>query len=44
MAGRNLVNFDRVSKAHGERPLLEDVSLGVGEGERIAVVGRNGAG
>lgn len=44
MAGRNLVNFDRVSKAYGERPLLSDVSLGVGEGERIAVVGRNGAG
>ena len=44
MAARNLVNFDRVSKAYGERPLLSDVSLGVGEGERIAVVGRNGAG
>ena len=44
MAGRNLVNFDRVSKSYGERPLLDDVSLGVGEAERIAVVGRNGAG
>jgi ATP-binding cassette subfamily F protein uup len=44
MAARNLVNFDRVSKAYGERRLLSDVSLGVGEGERIAVVGRNGAG
>ena len=44
MAGRNLVNFDRVSKSYGERALLADVSLGVGEGERIAVVGRNGAG
>ena len=44
MAARNLVNFDRVSKSYGERPLLDDVSLGVGEGERIAVVGRNGAG
>lgn len=44
MASRNLVNFDGVSKAYGEKPLLNDVSLGVGEGERIAVVGRNGAG
>ena len=44
MAARNLVNFYRVSKAFGERRLLSDVSLGVGEGERIAVVGRNGAG
>ena len=33
-----------MSKSFGERPLLADVSLGVGEGERIAVVGRNGAG
>jgi ABC transport system ATP-binding/permease protein len=44
VAGRNLVNFDRVSKSYGERPLLDEISLGVGEAERIAVVGRNGAG
>jgi len=44
MAPRNLVNFDAVTKAYGDKPLLHDVSLGVGEGERIAVVGRNGAG
>jgi ABC transport system ATP-binding/permease protein len=40
----NLVNLERVSKAYGVRPLLTDVSLGVGEGERIGVVGRNGDG
>ena len=44
VAARNLVNFDGLSKSYGDRPLLADVSLGVGEGERIAVVGRNGAG
>ena len=43
MAGRNLVNFDRVSKAYGERPLLDDVSLGVGEGERCGSVGSHPA-
>ncbi|TYL45369.1 ABC-F family ATP-binding cassette domain-containing protein [Nocardioides sp. BGMRC 2183] len=40
----NLVNLERVSKAFGVRPLLTDVSLGVGVGERIGIVGRNGDG
>jgi ATP-binding cassette subfamily F protein uup len=40
----NLVNLERVAKAYGIRPLLRDVSLGVGEGQRIGVVGRNGDG
>jgi ATP-binding cassette subfamily F protein uup len=42
--GTNLLNLERVSKAYGVRPLLTDVSLGVGAGERIGVVGRNGDG
>ncbi|WP_121253618.1 ABC-F family ATP-binding cassette domain-containing protein [Nocardioides ferulae] len=40
----NLINLERVSKAYGVRPLLDDVSLGIGEGERIGIVGRNGDG
>lgn len=44
VSGRNLVNFEQVSKSFGIRPLLDSVTLGVSEGERIAVVGRNGAG
>ncbi|MEP7091877.1 MAG: ATP-binding cassette domain-containing protein, partial [Nocardioidaceae bacterium] len=44
MAVANLVSLERVHKAYGVRPLLADVSLGVGAGERIGVVGRNGDG
>ncbi|HET9419990.1 MAG TPA: ABC-F family ATP-binding cassette domain-containing protein [Nocardioides sp.] len=40
----NLLNLERVSKAYGVRPLLTNVSLGIGEGERIGIVGRNGDG
>ncbi|WP_395695926.1 ABC-F family ATP-binding cassette domain-containing protein [Nocardioides sp.] len=40
----NLVNLERVSKSFGIRPLLTDVSLGIGAGERIGIVGRNGDG
>ncbi|RHW24798.1 ABC transporter ATP-binding protein [Nocardioides immobilis] len=40
----NLLNLERVSKSYGVRPLLSDVSLGVGAGERIGIVGRNGDG
>jgi ATP-binding cassette subfamily F protein uup len=40
----NLVNLERVSVTFGEAPLLDRVSLGVAEGDRIGVVGRNGSG
>ncbi|HEX5861226.1 MAG TPA: ABC-F family ATP-binding cassette domain-containing protein, partial [Nocardioides sp.] len=40
----NLVNLERVSKAYGVRPLLDDVSLGISAGQRVGIVGRNGAG
>ena len=40
----NLVNLERVSKSYGIRPLLTEVSLGIGAGERIGIVGRNGDG
>ena len=41
---RNIVNIEEVSKAFDINPLLEKVSLGVSEGERIGIVGRNGCG
>ncbi|MDN4159927.1 ABC-F family ATP-binding cassette domain-containing protein [Nocardioides abyssi] len=40
----NLLNLERVSKSYGVRPLLADVSLGIGAGDRIGIVGRNGDG
>ncbi|MEU7696563.1 ABC-F family ATP-binding cassette domain-containing protein [Microbispora hainanensis] len=40
----NLVNLESVSHAFGPKPLLADVSLGLEEGDRIGVVGRNGGG
>ncbi|WP_149179864.1 ABC-F family ATP-binding cassette domain-containing protein [Streptomyces sp. TRM49041] len=40
----NLVNAEAVSKVYGTRALLDGVSLGVSEGDRVGVVGRNGDG
>ncbi|MEP9394332.1 ABC-F family ATP-binding cassette domain-containing protein [Gordonia sp. VNQ95] len=39
-----LINADRISKSYGIRALLDEVSLGVHEGQRIGVVGLNGGG
>ena len=44
MATRNLINLESGHKAFDIRPLLDGVSLGVNEGERIGIVGRNGGG
>lgn len=41
---RNIINIEGVSKAFDIRPLLNEVSLGISEGERIGIVGRNGGG
>ncbi|MEU9846128.1 ABC-F family ATP-binding cassette domain-containing protein [Streptomyces sp. NPDC047985] len=40
----NLINVEQVGKVYGTRALLDNVSLGVSEGDRIGVVGRNGDG
>ena len=41
---RNLVNHKAVAKGYASRSVLRDITLGVGAGERIGVVGRNGDG
>ena len=38
------MNIEEVFKAFDIRPLLDGVSLGVSEGDRIGIVGRNGSG
>lgn len=40
----NIVSLDRVAKTLIGTPLFKDVSIGLDEGERIGLVGRNGAG
>jgi ATP-binding cassette subfamily F protein uup len=43
-APRNLVNVKDAGKGYAARAVLADVTLGVGAGERIGIVGRNGEG
>ena len=43
-APRNLVNFKSVDKGYGSRSVLEDLTLGISEGDRVGIVGRNGEG
>ncbi len=40
----NVVNLENVGKTHGTTTLLDGVSLGIGDADRIGVVGLNGAG
>ena len=40
----NLVSVERASLALGTAQVLDAISLGVGGGDRIGVVGRNGGG
>lgn len=41
---RNLINITSISKQYGVAPILDSISLGIAESERIGVVGRNGGG
>jgi ABC transport system ATP-binding/permease protein len=40
----NLISLEKAAKAYGPRVLLDDISLGIGERDRIGIVGSNGAG
>ena len=41
---RNLINLEAVTLDYGKGPVLDKVSLGLSEGSRIGIVGRNGGG
>src|SRR5262249_12680631 len=42
--GVPLVAADHISHAFGHLPLLDDVSVSIERGERVAIIGRNGGG
>jgi ATPase subunit of ABC transporter with duplicated ATPase domains len=43
-SGRDVLELREISKAYGDKRVLEKVSLKVRRGERVAVIGRNGLG
>ena len=43
-SGRDVLEVAHVSKAYGDKKVLQDVSLTVRRGERVAVIGPNGLG
>ncbi|MBK9261013.1 MAG: ABC-F family ATP-binding cassette domain-containing protein [Polyangiaceae bacterium] len=43
-SGRDVLDVEHISKSYGDKRVLEDVSLRVRRGERVAVIGPNGIG
>ena len=39
-----LLNADKIKKSYTERPLLENISLSISEGDKIGLIGANGIG
>ena len=40
----NLVSVEGVSKAYPELPILDNVTMGIHDGDRIGIIGANGSG
>ena len=40
----SILNLEKITKVYGERTLLDNVTLGINEGDKIGVVGVNGCG
>lgn len=41
---RSFMSLDKVSLFYGERPICQDITLGVEQGDRVAFQGKNGSG
>ncbi len=44
VVNRMILEFDRVSFAYGQTPVIQDLSLGINEGDFVGILGRNGSG
>lgn len=40
----NILSAENISKSYSEKPLLNDISLGINDGDKIGVIGINGTG
>lgn len=40
----NLITLENISKSYSEKILLNNVSLGINDGDKIGIIGINGAG
>lgn len=40
----NFLSAENISKSYSEKPLLDDISLGIDDGDKIGVIGINGTG
>ena len=40
----NILNIEHISKIYGEKCILDDVSYGIQEGDKIGIIGINGTG
>ena len=44
MAEKNVLSVETLCKNYGEKSLFEDITFGIGEGQRVALVAKNGTG
>lgn len=40
----NLISLENISKSYSEKPLLNNISLGINEGDKVGIIGVNGVG
>ena len=40
----NLITLENISKSYSEKILVDNISLGINEGEKIGIIGVNGTG